>query len=158
MKNHASDEIARPLAAARASAVRRAQRRVFAALLCVSALAACATTGQDTRDQLIPQRAQARWDALLSADYAAAYAYASPGYRSSNSLADFEIEVRSRRVQYTAAEYREHRCEEAVCTVKVSVDYRVVRPVAGVPEWKSSSVVEERWVYSAGEWWFLPQK
>jgi hypothetical protein len=121
-------------------------------------LAGCASTLRDSRAEAIPERAQARWDALISGDYAAAYAFTTPGYRSSNSLTDFEIEVRSRRIQYIGAEYREHRCEDAVCTVKISVDYRVVRPVTGVPEWKSSSVVEDRWIYSAGEWWFLPQK
>jgi len=136
----------------------RALRAALSVLLCAMTLVACATGSKDSGDRVIPERAQARWDALLAKNYAGAYAYATPGYRSSNSLTDFEIAVRSRRVQYTAAEYQEHRCEDAACTVKISVDYRVVRPVAGVPEWKSSSVIEERWVYSDGEWWFLPQK
>lgn len=140
------------------AALRRALRTVLPALLCLSTLAACAMTANDNRDREIPQRAQARWDALLGKDYAAAYAYATPGFRSSNSPTDFEIEVRSRRVRYTAAEYLEHSCDDAACTVKLSVEYTVVRPAAGIPEWKSTSVVEERWVYSEGEWWFLPEK
>lgn len=121
-------------------------------------LAACATTSGPGRDGLVPERAQARWDALLAGDYATAYAYASPGYRSGTSLTDFEIEERTRRVRYTSAEVKEHACAESLCTVKLFLGYTVVRPVAGVPEWDSGGLVEERWIFSDGNWWFLPEK
>jgi len=120
-------------------------------------LAACASSPA-TRDKVIQERAQARWDALLARDYATAYQYLSPGYRSTTSVTDFEIDVRARRVQYLSAEYKAHICEEAVCTVQMSVGYKVLRPVAGLPEWKSASLVEERWIMSDGQWWFLPEK
>ena len=121
-------------------------------------LAACATTSDSGRDVVIPERAQARWDALLAADYATAYAYASPGYRSATSLTDFEIEQRLRRLSYTSAEVKEHACDEAVCTVNVFVGFSVVRPVVGVPEWKGGNLLEERWIFSDGNWWYLPEK
>jgi hypothetical protein len=158
MKSNTIRNVRIPTEGGPLAALPRALRTVLPALLCLATLAACATTANDNRDQLIPQRAQARWDALLGRDYAAAYAYATPGYRSSTSLTDFEIEVRSRRVSYTGAEYREHRCEDAACTVNISVEYTVVRPAAGIPEWQSTSMVQERWIYSEGEWWFLPEK
>lgn len=126
--------------------------------LCLLTLAACATTSPAARDKLIEKRAQARWDALLANDYAAAYGFLSPGYRSTTSVTDFEIDVRSRRVRYQSAEYKGHSCEESTCTVQMMVGYRVVRPVQGLPEWKSSSLIEERWILSAGEWWLLPEK
>jgi len=132
-------------------------RRLSILALCLPLLAACAATPA-ARDKLIEERAQARWDALLARDYEAAYGYLSPGYRSTTSVTDFEISVRARRVQYISAEYRSHSCEEAVCTVQIMVGYRVVRPVVGVPEWKSTSLVEERWINSDGGWWFLPEK
>ena len=125
--------------------------------LCLLVLSACATSTV-SRDELIQERAQARWDALLARDYQTAYSYLSPGYRSTTSATDFEIGVRARRVQYTSAEYKSHSCEEAVCTVRMVVGYRVVRPVQGLPEWKSTSPVEERWINSDGGWWFLPEK
>ena len=132
--------------------------RVIAASLCLLTLVACATTSPAARDKLIEQRAQARWDALLARDYATAYGYLSPGYRSATSVTDFEIEVRSRRVLYQSAEYREHSCEGASCTVRMMIGYKVVRPVAGLSEWKSSSLIEERWILTDGQWWFLPEK
>jgi hypothetical protein len=126
--------------------------------LCLLALAGCATSSPTAaRDALIQQRAQARWDAILARDYATAYSYMSPGYRSATSITDFEIGIRSRRVQYLSAEYNSHDCQEAVCTVKMMVGYKVVRPVAGLPEWKSGSLLEERWINSDGGWWFVPE-
>jgi len=121
------------------------------------ALSACATSPA-ARDKDIQERAEARWEALLARDYATSYAYLSPGYRSTTSVTDFEIGVRARRVQYISAEYKAHSCDETVCMVQMLVGYRVVRPVAGVPEWKSTSLLEERWIYTNGEWWFLPEK
>jgi hypothetical protein len=126
-------------------------------LTCVAALVACAGTSAERRDEVIPERAQARWDALLDGEYEKAYAYASPGYRSTASANDFEISFRARRFQYTSAEYMSHSCEEALCLVKMNVGYRVVRPAPGLPEWNGSSVVEERWILTDGRWWFLPQ-
>jgi len=123
--------------------------------LLVLVLAAC-SMAQVQPGQEVPERAQARWDALLEGDYAKAYSYATPGYRSSTSATDFEIEFRTRRLQYLSAEYRDHECEKSTCTVRMKVGYRIVRPAAGVPEWKSSSVIEEQWIESAGEWWSLP--
>ena len=123
------------------------------------ALAGCATTqSQAARDALIQQRAQARWDALLAGDYATAYSFATPGYRSATTETDFEINMRSRRVGYVSAEYKGHSCQEALCSVEIRVGYKVVRPVAGLPEWQSTSVVEERWINSDGQWWFVPEK
>ena len=123
--------------------------------LCLLMLAGCATSPA-ARDKTIQERAQARWDALLARDYTTAYEYLSPGYRSATSATDFEIAFRSRRVQYLSAEYQGHDCEESACTVRMKLGYKIVRPVAGLPEWKSDSVVEERWINSAGKWWYLP--
>ena len=136
-------------------ASRDAYRLVVTLGLCLLVLAACATSPA-ARDKAIQERAQARWDALLAKDYATAYEYLSPGYRSATSATDFEIAFRSRRVQYLSAEYQGHDCEESACTVRMKLGYKIVRPVAGLPEWKSDSVVEERWINSAGKWWYLP--
>ncbi|MFC1605858.1 hypothetical protein ACFL33_03225 [Pseudomonadota bacterium] len=132
---------------------------VLVLMVSLVVLAGCATTSPTAaRDTLIQQRAQARWDAILARDYATAYAYATPGYRSATSATDFEIDLRSRRVQYTSGAYKDHSCEEAACTVRILVGYKVARPVAGLSEWNGNSLLEEQWVFSQGEWWFLPEK
>lgn len=133
-------------------------RVVFRVLLAVSllALTACAATGPQTHP--VVERAQARWNALLAGDLETAYGYYSPGYRSSTSVVDFGIEWRVRKVGYTSAAYKEHVCEDVRCTVLFDITYKVTRPVPGLTTWESKSVVEETWVRTDGEWWYLPEK
>ena len=118
---------------------------------------ACAAAPESTVEP-VEQRAQARWDALVSGDIDAAYAYLSPGYRSSVSRVDYEIGLRSRRVQWVDAEYAEHRCEEESCDVKIKLLFRVPSPTPGISEFTSRSVVSEKWIFSSGQWWHLPEK
>lgn len=143
-------------AAALVSSLRRRTRQLAVLALVMATLAGCATS-QTARDRALQERAQARWDALLAGDFDQAYAFLSPGYRSGISVTDFEIIFRTRKVQYTSAEYREHSCDEAVCTVKVFVGYKIHRPLTGMTEWTSTSLLEERWINSNGNWWYLPE-
>ena len=129
---------------------------VFIACCLIVQISACATTKPAGGD--VKSRAQARWDALLAADLDTAYALYSPGYRSSHSRTDFEIDLRSRRVRWTGAKVLEASCEADMCSVESKVDYKVNKPVPGVPEWKSSEKIVERWVRVDGQWWFLPDK
>jgi len=125
-------------------------------LLAVMLLSACATTPASPED-IVKERAQARWDALLNGDFATAYSYFSPGYRSATTVVDFEIGIRMRKVQYRTAEFQDHSCENNVCTVRLKVGYKLAKPVPGMTDWESESVVSEQWIKSDGNWWFLPQ-
>jgi hypothetical protein len=115
----------------------------------------CATTQPAKTD--IKQRAQARWDAVMAGDYDTAYGFYTPGYRSSHTRVDFEIEMRVRRIEWTSAEVQESSCEADVCTVVTRVGYMVKRAVPGVPVWNSKKNLEEKWVRTQGTWWFLPE-
>jgi len=119
-------------------------------------LTACATAPESTGNS-IAERAQDRWDALLSGDFATAYGFYSPGYRSSTSMFDLAFEIRSRRVRWTSALYKEHGCEENSCTVIFDMGFTVERPVPGLDQWNGSNIVEEKWVKTDGQWWFLPK-
>jgi len=127
-------------------------------LLAVMLLSACATTSTASSEDIVKERAQARWDALLNGDFATAYSYLSPGYRSTITVVDYEIGIRMRKVQYRTAEFQDHSCENNVCTVRFKVAYLVARPVPGMAEWENNSTVPEQWIKSNNEWWFLPQK
>jgi hypothetical protein len=130
---------------------------LFAIMMTGVFLTACATAPENTENS-IEERAQDRWDALLAGDYETAYSYFSPGYRSSVSVVDFEIMVRTRRVRWVSAEYMDHSCEESACTVKFKIGFKVARPVLGMPEWKGYDTVDEKWVKTKGQWWYLPKK
>jgi hypothetical protein len=117
----------------------------------------CAAVAPNS-DDIIAERAQARWDAVLAKDYAIAYAYYSPGFRSKVSVTDLEIKLRLQRVKWTSAKYRDHTCTEDVCTVRVDIGYQVGAPVPGVDVWNGFDLVEEQWVKTDGEWWYIPPK
>jgi len=125
-------------------------------LLSLMLLSACATT--PSPDEIVKERAEARWEALLSRDYASAYSFYSPGYRSTTSATDFEIEFRLRRVRWTMAEYMDHDCEENTCSVSFRMGYRVGSPVPGVNSWDGYDKVTDQWVKTSGEWWYLPEE
>lgn len=126
------------------------------ALLAVLLLSACATTSAVSPEDVIEQRAQARWDALLTGDYASAYAFCSPGYRSTVSATDYEIGIRLKRVKWTSASYLDHDCEENTCKVRFQMGYRVNSPVPGVEVWNGYDRIEDQWIKTGGEWWYLP--
>jgi hypothetical protein len=125
-------------------------------LLLLMLLSACATT--PSPDEIVKEKAEARWEALLSRDYASAYSFYSPGYRSTTSVTDFEIEIRLRRVRWTTAEYLKHDCEENTCSVSFRMAYRVGSPVPGVNAWEGYDKITDQWVKTGGEWWYLPEE
>jgi hypothetical protein len=125
-------------------------------LLVLVLLVACTST--TVKIESLEERAQSRWDALLSSDFATAYAYSTPGYRSSLSVVDFEIGFRTRKVFYTSAKYLDHSCESDTCTVRMTIGYSVVGALRGVAEWKSKTAVEEKWVRVDGQWWFFQKR
>lgn len=121
-------------------------------------VSACAGRAPLPASHSITERAQHRWDALLAGEFETAYAFYSPGYRSSKSVVDFAYGIRMRRVHWTSAQYKEHSCLENTCTVLFDVGFTVRKPVPGLDKWDGSQVIEEKWIKTGGQWWFLPAK
>lgn len=119
--------------------------------------AGCAVTPA-SEDELLLERAQARWEAITTGDLETAYTYYAPGYRSSVSLIDFAVEQRLRKVVWTGAEYSSHQCEEKRCLVNFDVSFKVVNPVPGMSVFQSTRPVEDTWIKTQGQWWYLPKK
>ena len=131
----------------------------LALILALAGLSACAATpGNQGTDRVIPERAQARWDALLAGDIETAYTYLSPGYRSTMSVVDYGISLSTRRVKWKSAEYLDHQCEEQRCAVSLKIGYSVAQPMPGVKAYESFNVRDETWIYTDGQWWHLPKK
>lgn len=135
----------------------RVARQLVLGALVAAVLAACAATPRG-EDGVVVKRAQERWDAVISNELEKAYTYYSPGYRSSHSLIDFGVTIRMRKVQYISAEYLDHACEESRCTVRFKLGFRVFAPVPGMSKYDGTQVVEDTWVKTSGEWWYLPKK
>lgn len=133
-----------------------ALRLVALAALAAVFLAACATTGGGGGGDVV-KRAEARWDAVLAGDFESAYQYYSPGYRSSHSPGDFELSMRLRKVQFRDARYAEHACDGDRCNLKIEVKYHVASPVPGLDKWDSKTTIDETWIRTQDEWWYLPE-
>lgn len=124
-------------------------------LLLIMALAACATSGK--QESLIGQRAQQRWDLLLAEDYDGAYRYLSPAYRSSVSSTQYQRRLLLQKVRWTGARYIDSECLENSCKVRISLDYSLRKALPGVPSYDGTQEVDEQWVKSEGQWWYVPE-
>jgi len=134
-----------------------ARAAVITVALSFAGLTGCATVAL-TADKIVAERAQARWDAVLAKDYATAYSYYSPGFRAKVSQTDLEIKLRLQRVRWTTAEVKAQTCAGDVCTVQVNITYQVGAPVPGVSTWNGFDLIEEQWVKTGGDWWYVPPK
>ena len=118
------------------------------------ALAACS----DARppEEIVAERAQARWDALVERDFEAAWQFYTPGYRQQLPAADFAIQMKQRRIAWNEAGVQETECsaQEKRCNVRSVVQYQVPAQVPGVGKLKGRTGVEEIWLQIDGEWWY----
>ncbi|NNL04698.1 MAG: hypothetical protein HKO85_05365 [Xanthomonadales bacterium] len=132
-------------------------RRVLVFAFLVALLSSCASAPKD-EDGVVVKRAQERWEAVVTGDLETAYTYFAPGYRSSHSLIDYGVLMRTRKVTYISAEYMDHSCEERRCIVRFRLGFRVFAPVPGMTKYDGMQVVEDTWIKTSGEWWYLPKK
>ena len=119
-------------------------------------LSACATTM--STENIIEERATARWETLLSGDLAGAYEYLSPGFRSSVPSLQYQRQLLLNKVKWTGAHYIESDCTETTCKVKISLDYTVYGAIPGVKSFDGTQEIEESWVKVNGTWYFVPDK
>ena len=136
----------------------RMTKYTFAAIACLAVLLGGCAAAPKSQDDIVIERAQQRWDAVIAGDLETAYTYYSPGFRATNSLIDYGVSMRVRKVRWTSAEYKSHDCEESRCSVVFDIGYKVGAPVPGVSVYEGSDVIEDRWIKTDGQWWFVPPK
>lgn len=106
--------------------------------------------------EIVMERAQARWDALVTGDHETGYGYYSPGFREQMPLVDFTIDMRSRPVQWVAADVLSADCDGDRCTVETEVEYRVPSAPAQMSGMGNRRPIEETWIRIDDAWWFVP--
>jgi len=119
-------------------------------------LSACATTTR-TADN-VENRAMARWNALLSNDFDAAYEFLSPGYRSSVSNLHYQRTLLLKKLKWNNASFVESDCAETSCKVKISLDYTMYGGVPGVQSFEGTQAVTESWVLIDRVWYLVPKQ
>lgn len=133
-----------------APAVKRAASYLMVAVL-AAVTAACATLGPDSPNEekvkVVTERAQARWNAIIGKDFAAAYEYMSPASRATVTPAGFK--TIASRLNYRIAKVREVTCEGQTCLVKLTITYDTsIMPGVRTP-------LEESWSIDKGQAWYV---
>lgn len=125
----------------------------------ISACGAQQAKPERSPEEIVGERAAARWGLLVQRDFAAAYDYLSAGARSMQTREDYVASMSPRPVAWTDASVRSVECPpaESFCKVLMEVAFSVKSPLRGVGKTPGRSVVEERWIVSAGEWGFVPR-
>jgi len=117
----------------------------------VAVAAGCASIGAGSRpaEQVVLERAQARWNALVDRDFAAAYPYLTPGYRAVVPLTSYRRQSTG-PAQWESAKAQSAKCEAARCIVAVEITFRIGLP--GHADRLQSTFVDETWVLEDGQW------
>lgn len=112
----------------------------------ISLVGGCASVPERPAEEVVKQRAQARWDALVKEDLEAAYGYLGPGSRAVNSLDTYKASVN--KGFYKSAQVEKATCEAEACEVQVKVEY----------EFRGSRIkspLGETWIKQQGNWWYV---
>ena len=102
----------------------------------------------DAVTQLVSDRAQQRWNALLEQNMDVAYQFISPAGRSLMSLKDYRPRVNAGF--WRGARGKEAICAAETCELTVLVDMLVENV-------KFTNPIKETWILDAGKWWFVYQ-
>jgi hypothetical protein len=108
-------------------------------------------------EEVVREKAAARWEAVLGKDYDAAYSFLSPGFRSRETAEKYRGRFVEGKAEWKQAEVVGVTCEEESCVVMVDAKYLF----AGVPPFPPMEVEtqeEEQWVFTQGEWWHVPRR
>jgi len=65
---------------------------------------------------------------------------------------------RARRVKWESAEYKSHSCTETACKVDFKTGFRIDKAVPGMDVYHGFDNVEETWVKTDNQWWYVPPK
>lgn len=101
-------------------------------------------------EQIVAERAVARWNAVIANKWDEAYAYATPGYRAANSVEAYQARIQSAVIRREAVEVSRVECPQAdACTATLVLSYQSVMP--GYP--RLSTQFTERWILDDGKWY-----
>ena len=130
------------------------RRHVLRATLAASALllSACATLGPQTPEQVVTQRVEARWDAMIAGDFKTAWSYSQPSFRAIVKAGDYAKRFGSGG-QWEGVQVHAVNCAAERCTVRLRVTSKLlVQPFVGQ---QINAVVDEEWIREDGQWWFF---
>lgn len=106
----------------------------------------------EVQKNLVAQRAESRWEAIIRSDFDAAYRFQSPQYRSVFSAQHFRGNFGGDLI-YDLARVKSVEYDQGqVAEVSVEVQYQSELP--GVGPIRGVRTLREKWLYSDGSWWY----
>ena len=130
--------------------IARGWRAAVLGLAAASLLGACGALKPKSTEEVVAERALARWNAIVKKDGQAMHAYMRPEYRKLHTPEETQ-KIFGETLAKEAKVFRT-TCEEARCTVRVVLN--VVNPVLRTSIKTVDVVHEESWVREDGQWWF----
>lgn len=113
----------------------------------------------DSTEANVAQRAQERWQALISKDFRKAYQYLTVGVRTTTPEDAYIRRMANVSIRWIGSEVTEVSCEDAeVCMATLKISYAVRPDHMGMPELETSAPVYERWLRGDGQWYYLPDR
>ena len=113
-------------------------------------LSACASQNAVSPEEIVAARAQQRFDALMAYDYEAAYQFASPGYRTTESVSRYSSRWGGAGM-WLSATVQTVSCPEVQplnrCQVTAEIVYTPPRHEA-----LSTALIED-WLWIDGDWY-----
>jgi hypothetical protein len=122
---------------------------ILSAAILVSVAGCAAVESVESRPdaEVVKERAQARWDALVSGDLAKAYGYLSPVTRSTVKLEDYAGGIR--KGFWKTAKVEKAECPSAtLCEATVSIEYGFQGRITKTP-------FRESWLKDGSTWWYV---
>jgi hypothetical protein len=115
------------------------------------AAAGCASGGSfgGSPEKIVTERAQARWNALIDQNWAAAYPYMTPAYRAIVPLKRYGDQFTG-PARWEGAKVTGAKCEEKRCQVGVAVSIRLLMPAHS--NRVDTTNIQETWVLEDGQW------
>ena len=105
-------------------------------------------------EEIVAERAQARWNALVASEFERAWEYYAPGFREQNSAGAFAAEMARRPIQWENAKVVGAECNENRCEVEITVDYEVTKAPGQLSGFQSTRTVTDIWINVNREWWY----
>jgi len=127
--------------------------KLYIPILAAVLLSACGKPTPPPED-VVADRAMARWEALINNDLEATYPYQTPGYREQTTAVEHVVGLSRRLVSWTWAELREVRCQERRCELDFMVGYRADGAPGVLQGLESEGPVTQVWIQIDGQWWY----
>ena len=113
----------------------------------IAGLAGCAVLDRRPPQDVVKERAQARWDALVKSDIAVAYAYLSPGSKSVMTQELYKNSIKLGFWKSAAVERVECAANDS-CDVLTTIEYEVQGRRLKTP-------LKETWIREGSNWWYV---